>query len=73
MAASHLELQAIADICFAVVECYSTNDFNTPVTIIYPLRQFKCTNLIRLWIVNDHCMALFDKPLVKYLFEMPPI
>jgi hypothetical protein len=35
---TELELQAIADICFAVVECYSTKDFFFPVKVIYPLR-----------------------------------
>jgi len=29
-AASQLELQAVADICFSVVECYSTRDFLVP-------------------------------------------
>ena len=38
MAASQLELQAIADICFSVVECYSTEDFFVPKRIIVPLR-----------------------------------
>jgi len=37
-AASMLELQAIADICFSVVECYSERDFYMPMHIIYPLR-----------------------------------
>ena len=62
-AASQLELQAIADICFAVVECYSIEDFFKPKNIILPLRcsQFsKCTGRIRLWIQNDHCVALVD-------------
>ena len=35
---TELELQAIADICFSVVECYSTYNFWTPVKVIYPLR-----------------------------------
>ena len=39
--ASVLELQVIADICFATVECYSTADFNTPTQIIRPLRSDK--------------------------------
>ena len=37
-AASMLELQAIADICFSVVECYSAPDCFMPMHIIYPLR-----------------------------------
>jgi len=37
-AAGTLELQAIADICFSVVECYATEDFCVPVHTIYPLR-----------------------------------
>jgi hypothetical protein len=36
--ASTLELQVIADICFSVVECYSSQDFNKPVHVVYPLR-----------------------------------
>ena len=37
-AATMLECQVIADICFSVVECYSTDDFYTPKKIIWPLR-----------------------------------
>ena len=36
--ASSLELQAIADITFSVVECYSTENFKTPTHTILPLR-----------------------------------
>ena len=39
MAASQLELQAIADICFSVVECYSTDNFHGPKSTIWPLRM----------------------------------
>ena len=63
-AASTLELQAIADICFSVVECYSTSNFFTPVHVIEPLRiqtSPECKGLIRLWIQGDHCMALVDR------------
>jgi len=48
-----LELQAIADICFTPVECYSTTDYLVPVKVIYPLRfSPKSTNkrCIRLWV-----------------------
>ena len=61
-AASHLELQAIADICFAVVECYSTKDFFKPVHTILPLRfTSECESCIRLWVGDGHCMALSDE------------
>ena len=38
-AATMLELQAIADICFSVVECYSTENFLMPYDVILPLRS----------------------------------
>jgi len=61
--ASTLELQVIADIFFAVVECYSTQDFNVPVHVIQPLRLGQmdgCKSRIRLWVSVAHCMALVD-------------
>jgi hypothetical protein len=51
--ASPLELQAVADICFSVVECYTTNDFFVPTKTIFPHRlssPSECTSRIRLWI-----------------------
>jgi len=36
--ASQLELQAAADICFSVIECYSTTNYLKPVLTIWPLR-----------------------------------
>jgi len=59
-----LELQAIADICFSVVECYSEQDFFMPMQIIYPKRYSQmpeCKGRIRLWIHTNHCMALVDR------------
>jgi hypothetical protein len=58
---TELELQAIADICFSVVECYATKDSFTPAKVIYPLRfstVAKPTRCIRLWVLPGHCMAL---------------
>ena len=72
--ASPLLFQAIADICFSVVECYSINDFLVPFDIIYPLRFSTiddCKGRIRLWIQGSHCMALVDhqsQPLIKNIF-----
>ena len=63
-AATMLELQVIADICFSVVECYSTENFLVPTHIIQPLRFAKtsnCTGRIRLWMQPGHCVALVDK------------
>ena len=75
-AASTLELQAVADICFSVVECYSTNDFLVPTTTIVPSRlssPSKCTSRIRLWIKDAHCMVLVkngpQKPLIQNIFD----
>ena len=74
-AASQLELQAVADICFSEVECYLTKDFLVPVHIIRPLRapkMPKCTSFIRLWIQPSHCMALLGSqsiPLIKNIFD----
>ena len=39
IAANMLELQVIADICFSVVECYSTENFLMPYDVILPLRS----------------------------------
>ena len=78
-AASHLELQAVADICFSVVECYYIGDFLVPVHIIRPLRvpkMPKCTSCIRLWIQPSHCMALLGRqslPLIKNIFDDPSL
>ena len=58
--ASELELQVIADICHSVVECYSTNDYLKPTNTIRPLRFCESTSYIRLWIKDDHCVALVD-------------
>jgi hypothetical protein len=65
----------IADICFSVVECYSTSNFFTPVKVIYPLRfetvpEYK--RCIRLWVLGDHCVALVDpkaRPLMENIFD----
>ena len=57
------ELQAIADICFSVVECYSTENYLVPFHTIEPLRVQKkneCLSHIRLWIQAGHCTALID-------------
>jgi hypothetical protein len=60
--ASPLELQAVADTCFATVECYTSNDSRTPTTTLFPSRLSQNTNRIRLWIQeNTHCMALVKK------------
>jgi len=62
--ASPLELQAVADICFSVVECYSSDNFFVPMSVIWPERLCKiseATRFIRLWIVDSHCMALVGK------------
>ena len=73
--ATMLELQAIADICFSVVECYSTQDFLVPKNTIRPIRfdqMFECTGRIRLWIQAGHCMALVDQnsqPLIQNIFD----
>ena len=58
---TELELQAIADICFSVVECYTTKDSLIPAKVIYPLRFStvpKPTRCMRLWVLPGHCMAL---------------
>jgi len=73
-AASPIALQAVADICFAVVECYSTKDFCTPYKIIFPLRFTTiadCETCIKLWTQDNHCVALVGsraKPLIPHLF-----
>ena len=72
---SMLELQAIADICFSVVECYATRDFCVPVHTILPLRFAEvpeCPGRIRLWIQDHHCMAIVDpasEELIQHLFD----
>ena len=72
---SMLELQAIADICFSVVECYATRDFYVPVHTILPLRfaeMAECPGRIRLWIQDHHCMAIVDRAseeLIQHLFD----
>jgi len=72
---TQLELQVIADICFSVVECYSTSNFYAPVKVIYPLRfetVSQSKNVIRLWVLGGHCRALVDpwaKPLMQNLFD----
>jgi hypothetical protein len=58
---TELELQAIADICFSAVECYTTKGSFTPAKVIYPLRfstVAKPTRCMRLWVQPGHCMAL---------------
>ena len=79
-AASPLELQAVADICFSVVECYSSNDFLAPKSTIFPFRLCsvsECTSRIRLWIKDAHCMALVSngpqQPLIQNIFDDPQI
>ena len=73
--ATRLELQVISDICFSVVECYSTEDFLLPMDVIYPLRcatVSDCKGRIRLLIRHNHCMALVDykaEPLIKNIFD----
>ena len=37
-AATMLEFQVIADICFSVVECYSTRNYFVPLHVFEPLR-----------------------------------
>ena len=78
--AGALELQVIADICFSVVECYSTHDFLVPVSTFYPIRLSsvsECTSRIRLWIKDAHCMALVSngpqQPLIQNIFDDPQI
>jgi len=72
---THLELQAIADICFSVVECYSTSNFLAPVKVIYPLRFGsvpESKSVIRLWVLSGHCIALASpqaQPLMQNIFD----
>jgi len=75
--ASSLELQAVADICFSVVECYSSNNFLAPQTTILPYRLSsgsECKSRIRLWIQETHCMVLVSnndkkpQPLIQNIF-----
>ena len=78
-AASQLELQVIADICFSKVECYSTKDFSVPRNVIQPLRfpdMFECKGRIRLLVQDEHCLALFDQqapPLIRNIFYVSEI
>ena len=69
--ASHKELQAAADIFFAVIECYSIEDSSEPANYIWPLRcgtiSTKHMNCLRIWSQGAHCIALFEnesQPLV---------
>ena len=70
-----LELQVIADICFSVVECYSTSNFFTPIKVIYPLRYLvdpESASCIRLWVLPGHCVALVDpwaQPVIYNIFD----
>ena len=74
-AASQRELQAIADICLSVVECYSTEDFFVPNDITLPLRFSsvpECKSIIRLWVRDNHCVALVESqsmPLIQNVFD----
>jgi hypothetical protein len=74
--ASHIELQAVADICLSIVECYSTSNFLTPTHTIYPFRLSSVsssTPRILLWTQETHCMALVNKqshqPLIMNIFD----
>jgi hypothetical protein len=62
--ASPKELQAAADIFFAIIECYSIEDSTEPAYIIYPLRLSKVSaeqvNILRIWTQGPHCVALVD-------------
>ena len=62
--ATQKELQAAADIFFAVIECYSIDDYKTPANIIYPLRlstlSTEHANTLRIWTQGTHCAALVD-------------
>ena len=67
-------LQIIADICFAVVECYCSRDYFVPIRVFEPLRAGKmseCKRRIRLWIQPGHCLALID-PASKGLIQNIP-
>ena len=74
--ASQKELQAAADIFFAVIECYSIEDPFEPANIIWPLRLASVftenPNYLRLWTQGTHCIALVenDSPsLIQNIFE----
>jgi len=74
--ASQIELQAVADICLSVVECYSTNNFLVPTHTMFPLRLcsvLESTPRIRLWTQETHCMALVNnesqQPLIQNIFD----
>jgi len=78
--ATEKELQAAADIFFAVIECYSINDPFEPTNVIWPLRcpkiPVKDTNTLKLWTHGTHCMALVDdksQPLIQNIFDEPDI
>jgi hypothetical protein len=61
--ASQIELQAVADICLSVVECFSTNDFLVPTHTIFPFRISSISEYaprIRLWKKETHCLALVN-------------
>jgi len=79
-AASPLVLQAVADICFSVVECYTSKDFLAPTHTMFPFRLSsvsESTSRIRLWIKDAHCMALVNngpqQPLIQNIFDDPQI
>ena len=65
-----VEIQAISDIAFAKVECYSTNSILKPIWIFTPLRigkmneftEEKLKRRIRLWLIEEsHVVALVDE------------
>ena len=74
--ASQKELQAAADIFFAVIECYAIEDSTEPANHIWPLRMgtisARHTNCLRIWTHGAHCLALVEnesKPLIANIFE----
>ena len=74
--ASQIELQAVADICLCVVECYSSNDYLVPTLRIVPPRLSSVSDStvhIRLWVQGTHCMLLVNnesqRPLIQNIFE----
>jgi len=72
---TELELQAIADICFSVVECYSTSNLFAPLKIVYPLRfatDPESAGCIRLWVLPGHCVALVNskaEPMMQNIYD----
>ena len=74
--ASQKELQAAADIFFAVIECYCIEDSSEPANHIWPLRcgtiSTKHMNCLRIWTHGAHCLALVDnesRPLIQNIFD----